>query len=312
MAVINFESEEEKDKKPNPLVPNEPPAPPTPPNTPPEPPKKEDGDGDAGEADIFEELAKFVGAFPDKEVKFEQSPKGIADYVLANRELAKKEAVEEISNLNPNLRAAILHAANGGDPADIFKPIAELPFKELPKDLESKTKVIEYSLKEKGIDADTIKLIVANHIDKNTLDDASKKAYEALRGEADAKASKALADRKALLEVQANKDRDFVEGVKRLASAGKLGEFAIPAPDADKFTKFIVEKVGYDGQGGYQINLPYDEKALQALYFLFRNGDLSKFIESKANDKMIKSLFNKESKGGEPKPPKTNGLFDWK
>lgn len=213
------------------------------------------------------------------------SPDGVYIRDQVVREQAKLEFQQSIRAGNPRGYAYMLHLENGGtDEEFLGKGVGlSLPERTLVEtDVAAQTMLMKLDLKAKGIDDDTITTIVEKAVKDNKLKEKSLLAYDGI-----------ATDQKNQLLLIEQREQQSIAREQQLStaffsSADKImPNMRLIVPDADKpgFKAFMDENVRIDNGQIYlikPINAENLQQTMEAMFLMFKNGDLSKIVQKQA------------------------------
>ena len=223
---------------------------------------------------------------------------------------------------DPRGYAYLLHRQAGGDDESFFsKKTFSLPnYDEFKDNIELQTRLYRQSLVSKGLPEDSVQVLIDKAIKDNKIFDYSDAAYKA--------AEKEYADE--LKDIEATNERnraEYTKSVNLLSQQlnekiveGKGLNLIIPDTEKQPFTSFVKEHIEIDN-GRFVIVQPIGDnldRQLEALYLLYKKGDLKSLIKREAQttnvrrlSKVIdKSKSSNKPAGAETPPDKVKTLGD--
>jgi hypothetical protein len=268
-------------------------------------------DEDVDPAKFFEEVEKVTGLSVDVDYGdvHPLTPQGIALRDKALKDAVLDGFLEEMEGKYPQAFKALKHAYNGGDITELFsqtlgRDYSKVEIKETDNDLAKE--VLKEYYKKRGVknESKILKMIEADEDSDNGLIKEAQNALAELAEEQEKERSE-IVERQARKEAeQKKKDQIFVAAVDEVLESKRLGSFRIPdRTEAQEFKKFVLSSLRRT-ETGYELATTLNpnelSKQLQAAYFQFKKGDLSKIIQEKAvteNTKKLQfRLSNEQSK----------------
>lgn len=235
------------------------------------------------------------------------SPQGVALREKALAEKAVDEFLNKLEESQPKVYKALEHALAGGDLEDLFTP-GEKDYSKvvLKDDDEEHAKMIlaDFYTK-KGLDPKRVNRMIANDEESEEgLVENAKGALEQMKTAQDREKNQVMAAQQAQAEKQKAMDAKMLASVDGIIGSGKIASFLIGSKnEAKEFADFVRQGLQRDGKGGYLFITPLDptnlEKQLQAEYFKYKKGDLTKLISAKAttvNAEKLRLKLEKEKK----------------
>lgn len=329
---------------PPPPTPTPAPPAPTPPDPPLAPPANEveglDADGNLLEGYKMGEDGKPVKAEPANDTpeyseedvqKFYEQVRNLSDWGDVEIDLSNSEdplspaAVATVleqygkvveSRLTASLKAAdprgyayLLHRQNGGTDEDFFsnKAAVELPeLSKLQESVDMQTAYLIGKYVERGIPKEIATSAVDSLVRSNAI---------AAQVEAEYQRDKASIDsylanlEKTQQEAQKKAAADKTAFIGNVQSALDNFRYSVDAGKREEFNKFVKENVFYNNGVFYEYNMIAPDKlneTLEAMFFRFMKGDLSKIVSKEASTKALKGLrlrvgasaASQKSKGG--------------
>lgn len=283
-------------------------------------PAKEGDDGDTDDAggddstddtDFWEDVDKLHG----EELKVEypegidpMSPEGAyhREKAVAGRAMEKFEA--HLKATDPRGYAYLLHRQAGGSDEDFFsQKTFSLPEYDAFKDsADVQVRVLKSSLISKGLDDESAQMLVDKAIKENKLFDKADAAYQSAKDQYE----KELAAVEKQNQQAESQYRTSVNALnqKLITTVNEGKGLNIMIPDTDKagFTNFIRDHIEYDkGTGKFLFVQPAGEdfeRQLEALYLLYKKGDLKSLIQRQAQTQNRKRLGKVIEKSRQQKP----------
>lgn len=238
------------------------------------------------------------------------SAEGVAIREKAVREDAAVKFEEYLRDTNPRGYAYLLHKQSGGSDEDFFaQKTITLPDAETFKNsTDAKVALLEKDLIDNGVPEDIAKASVTKFIKDNTLDERADKVYTKIK--------QAEANQLADIEQREQQQRQAFEtavntitsNISKTINEGNL-KFIVPEASRAAFDKYIKSNIRYDnGQFHLVSTLGEDMKeVLEAEYFKFVKGDLSKLIEKKAKTLTVQKLKASVKQSSNTKLNSTDG-----
>lgn len=277
-------------------------------------PEEEDSNDDEGEdtsAKDFWNAVKEKGGY-DTDFEFEEdidplSPEAIVKALEKERKDTRNGITRHLKENFPVTWKTFEAEQKGIDPFKAFRNMQEEPdFLETEineDDYEAHEKVIRHFLKDKGLtDKQIARNIKAIKEDDSTFEEAQF-AQKELKKVADQKKQEELkAAEQRAREIEEN-DRRLTRSISDRIEKGKLGDFKLVSEkDKKALMQYVGEKIRRDPDGkSYTVSLDLDENSmegvLQAMLFLSKGGDLSKYVDQKADTKAARLRLKTVKKG---------------
>lgn len=264
-----------------------------------------EGDDEPDPMLFFEEVEKITGRkieveYPDGVTP--DSPQGIAVRENVIREQSFLEYDQFLATQDSRAYAYMLHRQAGGSDKDFFdkdNPSFVLPTREeLKTSAEMQQAIYKADLKSKGLEDDLIADAVAKAIKENKLLDKAEASFTKME----------KADKDRLLKLQTSQQEEqelYQKHVKGATSAivhaidNSIG-FIIPDTQKAAFQNHVLETLRYDNGQFYTAQLVNDKnlkEVIEALFFQYSKGDLSKIVMKQVQTKAAQSLRLKLGKG---------------
>jgi len=224
------------------------------------------------------------------------TPQGIAirDNVLI--EQAQIQFEEHLAATDPRGYAYLLHRKNGLPDEDFFGDNKGfiLPAKaDFEASADMHAAVLRHDLRSRGLDNDTVELLVKDAITKNQLKEKATTAYTNIE-----------ADQKKVLDniTKYNAEREMAQNnaisgmVKSLdETINSATKFVIPDADKPAFRKYVLDSLRYDAQSNtfslvQKIEGESLAQTVEALFFQHKKGDLKALIERKAKTQTAQNI----------------------
>lgn len=303
------ESEEEPKKKKKAENPD--------PDTTPDPEEEEEDDdkhddpgpdGDEGEdgvnpREFFEEVERITGfqvELEDTDIDL-STPQGVAAREKVLREQAVDGFLEELKDSHPKVYQAMQYAYSGRDISDLFSTVGNQ--RDYSKveiqdgDDELARQVLREYYQSKGVknESKLKNLILTEEESEEGLVGAAKAVVKELSDQQEADRQTKLEQASREQAEQKRRDRAFVSAIDDIVDSGKVSTFKLAGNrEISDFKKFLVGSIQRTTDNGYAFVTPVEsrdlEKQLQYEYFRFKNGDLSKLIQVKAESENAKKL----------------------
>ena len=281
------------------------------------PPKEEEEENDEEEDDEEESEDSFwddVEAITGNKVEVDYgdvdpaSPEGAAMREEVVMQKAIEENLEHLSTNYPEAFQVLQHVANGGKIEDLL-PKGEEDFTtlEIAEDnvAEQKNFMKNYYMSKGLSEAKAIRNVEDDEDSEEGLYKNFQSAFEE-RKEAQVAEKAAIVERQeAAKAAQDEQDRKFGEILSGMLNQGKVGSFKIPPKEAEGFYNHVLSHVQRAGNG-YTLAIPLSNdnlsQSLEQMFFGYKKGDFSKYIETKAktqNTKRLKRNLKREKDGAE-------------
>ena len=263
--------------------------------------RKEEEELDAQDRAVWTEVDKLWGA--PLEIKYEDpqgnpihpnDPQGIflRERAVADRAVEQFDAY--LAEKDPRSYAYMLHRQAGGRDEDFFaQKTVTLPAYEVFKDsVDLRRNVYADSLRIKGIDEDQVKVLVDDAIAKKKLEALSDQAYKDV-DKAQKDQVQALARQ---TQQQAEQFQRSVAALTKNINEEMSSGMRIVIPEAKKgeFGQFVRQHIVEDGEGGFAIMAPIDQKNLSSLldmlYYYFGKGNLQELVTRQAQTQNVNRL----------------------
>jgi hypothetical protein len=281
----------------------------------------DDPNADEDEGDFWEDVNKLHGV--DYAVEYPEGVDPVSPEGAYHREkVIMKQAIDNFENYlkesDPRSYAYMLHRQAGGSDEDFFsqKTFSLPEYTTFKDNADVQVSVYKSSLIGKGIDAESAQVLVDKAIKDGKLFDYANAAYN------DVKASHEK-ELKLIEEANQKEQQVYQTSVNKLNQSltvaiqeGKGMNIMIPDTDKQNFLQFVRETVEYDSKSKkFLLVQPVEDsdlnRQLEALYLLYKKGDLKSLIQREAqtqNVKKLKRVIQKSgnghnSGGGEPPAP---------
>ncbi len=225
---------------------------------------------------------------------FANTPEGIAHRENVIRETAQVDFEEYLKKKDPRGYAYLLHRDRGlpdeeffGDHKGFQLPTVE----ELKASADVQAAVYKHELLMKGLDATTAQILIDAATKDNTLEAKSTLSHTSL----DTAQKKQLAD---LQKQQEDATKVFKENVGKLTNSiaasikSEMG-FVVPEANQAEFQQYVLSNMRYDNGEFFFVQPIAAENmktTLEALFFQYKKGDLSKLIAKKAKTQAAQTL----------------------
>jgi len=255
----------------------------------------DDNDDDSPEK-FFEDVNKLHGV--DLKIEYPEgvdpySPAGVHYRDKAMMDIGIQDFENHLKRTDPRGYAYMLHRQAGGSDDTFFtnKTFSLPEYDTLKDNIDSQVRLYKSSLVLKGLDEDTAQIVVDKAIKDGVLYNKADEAYKAIE-QADADSLKAIE------QAQAAAEQEYLASInnfnQRLTTSvveGKGMKFIIPDTEKTAFTKFVKEHIEYDGATKKFLIVQKIEdsldKQLEAMYLLYKKGDLSGLIQRSAETKNV-------------------------
>jgi hypothetical protein len=241
------------------------------------------------------------------------SPEGV---LLRDKQVAA-EAIQQwesyLQSKDARAYAYMLHRQNGGSDEDFLsEKTSILPsYTEFRENADLQMQVYKSELIHKGLDEETAQIVVDKALKDNKLFESADTAYKQ-REERDRKALQTIQDH----VEQSNKEfqqvvTDTTSKITNVIMKGDGLNLVIPEADKTRFLNFVQERLEYDEENKEIIlveRLAGNElpRKLEALYLLYRKGDLNSLIRREAAVQRTKDLRLRVQKSASA-PAKSSG-----
>lgn len=257
------------------------------------------------EVDVITFLSNKIGFAPEGLEASEDMGADTEAYVRAYGDKVKTDAIAGYQKDNPRAHAYALHLRNGGSDEDFFVAASNIDIikAELKEDDDQLSKqIIKQDLQSKGLTDSMISGLIENVEAQGNL------FKEASAIQENAKAIYAEDQKKAEVQAFQIEQRNqtllnsFVGNTVDSIKGKTLGNFRIKSDEeATAFSKFVESNVDFDAkEGKFYIKSEFDptkmDKALEHLFFAFKGGDLSGYVQSKGRTQKVKGFKLKQDK----------------
>lgn len=247
------------------------------------------------------------------------SPEGAA---LREEVLTKRAVEDNLAYLEENFPEgfkALMHVSNGGKVEDLLSA-STTDYKSLVIE-ETNVEAQKSFMKDYYIDKGFSEAKALRNVedDEDSEEGLFKNFSAALKEKQDFQetSTKETFERQEKIKLaQDNQDRKFGETLSSVINTGKVGSFNIPKKDAESFYNHVLNHVQRQDNGTYALTVPLTNEnfgeQLQQMFFGFKKGDLSKFVETKAateNSKRLKRNMRKEKGAAEGSSEKEKRKF---
>jgi hypothetical protein len=216
------------------------------------------------------------------------TPEGAAVREEAVRYQAYGDFEADLRQRDPRGFAYLVHRQNGGTDEEFFGTghVATLPTQEqFDNSMDVKIAVYRQHLAASDLDDDSIEALVQKAIKENKIDDKAKSSYEKLLAERD----RHLADIEATNNTQRESFNRAVDGVYQRLGKGIASDVSIIIPETEReaFREHIMGQLEYDrASNSFRLVQVLDTEnlkpQLEAMFYQFKKGDLSKIIQKKS------------------------------
>ncbi len=243
------------------------------------------------------------------------SPEGFAIRDAAIREDAAIKFEQYLAIKDPRAYAYAVHRSNGGSDEEFMAGNKGfvLPTKEeLAESIDLQTAIYKHDLKSRGLDDDTVEVLVKKAITDSKLKEKAEAAFTSIEKQ-DADLAKRIAD--ADIE-RKKKDDEAIAGIVNKVKAGITEglKFIVPETDKAAFEKFIIDNLRYDSDSGtFALVQKVGDNLntmMDALFFQYKKGDIKTLVEKQAKTQAAQSLRARISRNnggtGGGKAPENN------
>ena len=236
------------------------------------------------------------------------SPEGAAMREEVVMQKAIEENLEHLSTNYPEAFQILQHVANGGRVEELLpKGEEDLTTLEIAEDnvAEQKNFMKNYYMSKGLSEAKAVRNVEDDEDSEEGLYKNFQAAFEE-RKEAQVAEKAAIVERQiAAKAAQDEQDRRFGEMLSGVLNQGKIGSFKIPPKEAEGFYNHVLSHVQRAGNG-YTLAIPLTNdnlnQSLEQMFFGYKKGDFSKYIETKAktqNSRRLKRNLKREKDGSE-------------
>lgn len=272
----------------------------------------EDEEEEVDSSAFFEQVEKITGiSLEDLDYKGVDplSPEGVALREKAVMEYAVDNFLEELQKTHPKVFNAMQYAYAGRDIAELFEGVARRDYRKVSigDDDENLAKQIltEY-YEQKGIKSPERirRLIQTDEESEEGLIQSARSMLEELQAEQARQEDEKLEQAKRERQEQEKRDKVFIASLDDVLESGKLETFQLAGKqEVSEFKKYLLSRIHRGPDNTYQLVTTIEpgkvEKILQAEYFRFKGGDLSRMVQIKAgteNAKKLRLRLNKDKK----------------
>ena len=247
------------------------------------------------------------------------SPEGAA---IREEALTKKAVEDNLAYLEqtfPEGFKALMHVSNGGKVEDLLSATT-IDYNSLVIE-ETNVEAQKGFMKDYYIDKGFSEAKALRNVedDEDSEEGLFKNFSAALKEKQDLQETstkETLEKQEKIKAAQDAQDRKFGETLSSVINTGKVGNFNVPKKDAESFYNHVLNHVQRQENGTYALTVPLTNEnfgeQLQQMFFGFKKGDLSKFVETKAateNAKRLKRNMRKEKDGAEGSSEKEKRKF---
>ena len=264
--------------------------------------EEEEGKEGEDERTFWDDVEKLTGR--KIEVDYDgidpESPEGAALREDAIERMAVGNFLQNLEKQYPREFRVLRHAAQGGKIEDLYSPDEpDYSSYEIPEnDVEAQKEFLErYYTSFKKLPKDRARKLI--EIDEDSEGGLLETAKSAVKEWAEAQENnRTQTEKQKALELEKKKKRDMamVKSVADTIEKKTLGSFRVPEKEMDEFKKFAASSIQSTGDG-YVVAMPLDEshleERLQALYFIYKKGDLSKIIQTESKKENARRLRKK-------------------
>lgn len=269
------------------------------------------------EPSIYDDIAGITGFRIEGQEALADDVPGFAEYVKRANDYVIQEYNRQLQEEHPDIYNALLYAKNGGNPIDIFtipKDFVNLEFKE---EEDFAAQIYKEYFKRKGIDDDIVEDAINSATDNGSLIGKAKKYFDELK-----QTESKLAEQKVLEQQQYQKELDtirqtMVDNVAKTIDSGVIGsktEFFVPTTHKKEFKSHFINNAWQEPDGSYSYVMKFDDKnikeVLQYAYFVYKKGDLSDLIQTRASTETARRLVGGVQKEQKPGASKLDSIFE--
>ena len=226
------------------------------------------------------------------------SPQGISKYLTAYKEQLQTDLDAILKTNAPRAYRAMQIESNGGNPADFFMQgedsATDYNSVVLSKsDPEGTKNVIRQGLFEKGLSAEEAEDLIEVYEDKGTLDKAAASHLAFLQDSQGKREEEVENTAKEKKQEETNHVRSFIDVVDTELDTGTIGSFNLPKEDRQNFKEFVTNNVTFeDGRFYVAKEIQRDNLSAQlgAMFFDYKNGDLSELVKTQAKKDKVRQL----------------------
>lgn len=227
-----------------------------------------------------------------------ESVDGVLKYAEAFRDKGVRDYDNILKSIAPKAYQAMLIEKDGGDPKELFisDPSDSVNYSSI-KIEEDNTKqhkqIYRKYLSIKGNSDSEIEDLLEVAEDKGLLKDRATSSLDYIK-KVNKEHEEAVIKRNTEKKEQDNNNIDiFSNKLDEIISEGAIGSFSIPKADKKKFVDFLGSNIQYD-DGSFKVVQDITDKnlnnILENLFFSFKQGDIDKLIEVRANTKQVSRL----------------------
>jgi hypothetical protein len=256
-------------------------------------------EGDTDPLKFWADVDKLHGA--PIEVEFPEgvdplSPEGVYIRDKAVAEKAIEGFDTHLKTTLPRAYAYMLHIQAGGDDASFFseKSINLPEYNVFKEDVTLQTNIYKSSLLGKGLDDETAQLAVDKAIKDGVLFNKADAAYKETETQHKATLDELEARNYAAEKEYTTSVNNLNQQLTTAITEGKGMKFIIPDTEKVDFTNFVRKHVEYDGkEKKFLLVQKIDgelDKQLEAMYLLYKKGDLKGLITRAAQTQTVQRL----------------------
>lgn len=255
-----------------------------------EPGEEQPAEGDDDPMSFWNDVNSLRGRELDVDLSTFEDPTSPEAY-MAVENAVRQEAMQNydafVEQTDPRAYAYFLHRRNGGSDAEFFAQASDqLPEYETFKgNVDLQKQVLTSALKGRGVSDKVIALTIQEAEKDGSLFTDADREYQARQSEDTATLNalkKQQADREAAYTAQVN---DIESSIDNVVFKGQTKKIVIPEAKRNPFATFLKGKLIHDdASGAFIIGQRVDKENLtdviEALYFQFSGGDISKMVNA--------------------------------
>ncbi len=224
------------------------------------------------------------------------SPEG----AVIREEIVTKKAIEEnlayLEEKFPEGFKALMHTSNGGKLSDLFNP-STVDYKALTiedTNIEGQKAFMKDYYIEKGFsEAKAVRNVEDDEDSEEGLLESFKVALKEKQDNQESATASAFKKQEDFKAGQDAQDKKFGENLSSIINTGKIGNFEVAKKDAEGFYNHVLSNI-QRSENGYAVSIPLTnenfQEQLQQMFFGYKKGNLSKFVEANAKTQNVKRL----------------------
>lgn len=252
------------------------------------------------EIPLFDYLGTIFGLEKDVYKELPSTYEGIQKFVEHANNTALGRFEMALQEKFPDLYRALEIGLEGGNYRTLFKDDAAIEISKA--DVGTQEALVRNSLKAKGIDEDTISSVIAGYSAKGKLYEKAIEIQKQNDEQRLTQANQLLEDTKKQKEFIKKAASEMQNNFSAIIGKGELANFIIPQQERNAFAQYVNQSIKIADNGSFFVTTNIENanltEVLQALYFTYKKGDLSSFIQKSAASLKVEAL--KQQVNGQP------------